>query len=113
MSRRTGAKEGRRYSQVEWVQPTSQSFSREEVSELRGVFNEVDTDGSGTINQQELQAMLGSAGQTYSDQELMDLMNEVDEDESGDISFDEFLSLMERIKGEASENSQHQWDGCV
>eukprot|EP00758_Cryptobia_borreli_P013762 Tbor_TRINITY_DN5865_c0_g1::TRINITY_DN5865_c0_g1_i1::g.6101::m.6101 len=70
-------------------------LSNRQIEEFREVFNHFDTDGSGTIDTEELLVVFEAMGQTdVTDEEIQELMATVDDDRSGEIDFDEFLLLM-------------------
>eukprot|EP01044_Picomonas_judraskeda_P012371 COSAG03_NODE_1766_length_3551_cov_9.381228_3_plen_294_part_00 len=62
--------------------------------ELREVFSEFDSDGSGQLDRDEIaeamQKALGSVGKKVTEAELDKMIGEMDEDGSGEIGFDEF-----------------------
>ena len=60
------------------------------LQELRRLFNEIDTDGSGAIDKDELRAMLIKLGKPSSDAMLERAMAAMDPDGDGEITFDEF-----------------------
>ena len=69
-------------------------ISDKELTEARKMFFEMDRDGSGSIDAEELGMMLRSLGQNPSDQELKELIDSVDEgDKDGQIQLREFLKL--------------------
>ena len=58
------------------------------------MFFDLDRDGSGSIDAEELGMMLRSLGQNPTDEELRDLIDSVDEgDKDGQIQLREFLKL--------------------
>ena len=67
------------------------SLSEDEIQGCHRAFVAFDTDGSGSIEGQELKEVLRSMGQDPSEVEILQLMTAVDEDNSGSISFTEFL----------------------
>jgi Ca2+-binding EF-hand superfamily protein len=66
---------------------------------LRGkteaVFRDIDTDGSGTIDLDELKSAVEKFGLELSDEAIGSMMSEADSDENGSIDVDEFHGLME------------------
>lgn len=69
-------------------------FSGSQVQELIDAFKSYDTDSSGSIDSQELEAVLRSIGENPSASDLARIISEVDADKSGDISFEEFLTVI-------------------
>ena len=69
-------------------------LSNEEIEQCRDAFAKFDKDGSGSISDWELKAMLQSMGQDPSDEEVFDMIAEVDADGSGEIDFSEFLQVI-------------------
>lgn len=60
------------------------------LQELRRLFNEIDNDGSGAIDKDELRAMLVKLGKPSSDAMLERAIAAMDPDGDGEIDFDEF-----------------------
>ena len=71
-------------------------LSAAQLNEYRDAFRLYDKDGSGAINNRELQGLLESVNLSYSDDEIEAMMHIVDTDGSGEIEYSEFLSLMAR-----------------
>jgi len=76
-------------------------FSSDELEELRAMFTEFDTDGSGDIARHELihlfeQLMPKYANDAHERQILIKLINEVDVNNDGTLDFDEFVRLVRR-----------------
>merc|ERR550525_2310920 len=76
------------------------------VKEMRDLFFEMDSDGSGTVNLDEVQSFFGNPRvHTYFQalsldvQDAQRLFSLLDEDGSGDLSLDEFLAGCLRLKG--------------
>ena len=84
----------------------SSSGSETSIEEqCRVAFNAFDADGSGCIDQHELQQAMKSLGIDVGKDELRRMMQEVDDDGSGNIEFPEFLELMTGQMGEAKVSS--------
>ena len=69
----------------------------EDEKALREAFSILDSDGSGSINQQELKDILSSfsrLGEPIPDEEIDFLIKEADIDGDGSISYDEFAKVM-------------------
>lgn len=65
-----------------------------QIEQFRAVFLHFDTDGSGTIDIEELGNVFEAMGQSLSTEELQSVLRHADDDGSGEIDFDEFLLLM-------------------
>lgn len=62
-----------------------------------GIFERMDTDGSGELDQQEFRAALLQMGLGLSDDEMGLVMREIDTDGGGTISIDEFSQRMHKL----------------
>ena len=69
-------------------------LSAEQIAEFKEVFQIFDTDGNGTICEQELGIVLRALGQSPTDEEVKELLVEADQNENGVIEFNEFLTIM-------------------
>lgn len=67
-----------------------------QVNELREIFNLVDTDGGGTIDNDELGTLLYNLGIKAEKDELLKIIAEIDVDNTGEIDFGEFVLAMSR-----------------
>ncbi|KAG8131461.1 putative Troponin C skeletal muscle protein [Naja naja] len=65
--------------------------------ELDAIIEEVDEDGSGTIDFEEFLVMMLS-GETVTGEEIQELMRDGDKNNDGRIDFDEFLKMMEGVQ---------------
>ena len=70
-------------------------MSQTQISEdeMLKVFTKFDSDGSGSIDADELNEALISMGQTLTSEQLQDLVEEIDVNGDGEIDFDEFKVL--------------------
>ena len=64
-------------------------------AELQQIFNFFDTDNSGHIDAEEIQAAFAKLGKEYSREEVMNMINKIDLDSTGQITLDEFAKLLE------------------
>lgn len=72
-------------------------MSDKELENARKIFFELDIDGSGSIDADELGAVMRSLGQSPTEQELAELIKSVDEgDKDGKLQLREFLKLYVR-----------------
>ena len=80
------------------------TYSREEISALRGIFSLYDTDDSGHISTRELEAVLQKIGRTGEDS---DKILAAAEEFGEQITFDDFLAILEKgnkeVPGEGSD----------
>ena len=58
--------------------------------QIRDVFNEFDSDGSGGISADEIKKILERLGVKWSDADVQDVIDAADTDHSGFIEFEEF-----------------------
>jgi calmodulin len=64
----------------------------EDIEEIRDIFNHFDKDKNGTIDAEELAALLEALGADMSDEEMAIGLSVVDADGNGTIEFDEFAA---------------------
>ena len=69
---------------------------KEKDEKLRKAFAAFDKDGGGTIDKDELRAVLESLGQKPTEAELQEMMSDVDKDGNGTIDFEEFRDLIQK-----------------
>jgi calmodulin len=69
-------------------------LSATQLAEYKEVFSMFDRDGDGTVDADELGAVMGSLGVNPSDAEIQQMIEEVDTDGNGTIDFGEFCALM-------------------
>lgn len=84
---------------VQWtaiLEELKDSFGKEKVS-LREIFEDIDEDGSGELDAQELQKMLSKRGKDVSVGTLNNMLRLADEDGSGTICIDEFESIFAAV----------------
>ncbi|KAJ1454221.1 hypothetical protein M885DRAFT_522003 [Pelagophyceae sp. CCMP2097] len=60
-------------------------------AELRAVFDAIDTDGGGTLDEAEFAAALRAAGGDYSNEQASKLFKATDADDDGTLDFEEFF----------------------
>ncbi|KAF9601985.1 hypothetical protein IFM89_024531 [Coptis chinensis] len=70
----------------------AESLSEEEIAGLKEMFTAMDTDNSGAITFDELNAGLRRYGSTLKESEIRDLMDAADVDNSGTIDYGEFIA---------------------
>lgn len=66
----------------------------QKIEEIKKVFADVDTDGSGSIDGKELNIAMRDLGFEMSEEEINEIIAEVDKDGSGAIEFDEFFHMI-------------------
>ncbi|KAF3457680.1 hypothetical protein FNV43_RR02338 [Rhamnella rubrinervis] len=67
---------------------------REELKDIRGVFEQYDEDSNGNIDYEELKKCLQKLQLHLSEEEIKDLFHSCDMDESKGIQFNEFIVLL-------------------
>ncbi|KAK9673890.1 hypothetical protein RND81_12G196600 [Saponaria officinalis] len=70
----------------------AESLPEDEIQGLKQMFENMDTDGSGTITYEELKEGLGRLGSKLSEAEAKALMEAADQDGSGSIDYIEFVT---------------------
>lgn len=78
------------------VSSMEEQLSPEQVAEFKEAFSKFDKDGNGSINTQELGAVMQALGKDLSEAELKEFISKVDTDADGVISFPEFLEEIVR-----------------
>ena len=86
-------------------------MTNEQIAQLHDVFKHFDSDGSGSIDVDELGEVFRAMGQDLKKEELQQLMDQVDDDGSGEMEFDEFLLLMCSNFGSSSAFDQELLEG--
>lgn len=66
------------------------------TKEARALFEEIDEDGSGTLDRDEIRILSRRLGKKLTSAKLDAAMAEMDEDGNGDVDFDEFLGWWKR-----------------
>ncbi|KAK3008508.1 hypothetical protein RJ639_013216 [Escallonia herrerae] len=83
----------------------AENLSEEEIKGLKQMFNNMDTDRSGTITYDELKTGLSKLGSKLSESEIQQLMEAADVDKSGTIDYVEFITAtMHRHRLDKEEN---------
>lgn len=89
------------YSTIRWLQKhhnnrkiSVQDLRRDNVIQLREMFDHLDEDGSGTIEIDELKSAMASLGGQVDYSHVLEQFSCIDTDGSGSIDFDEFLAVM-------------------
>lgn len=78
------------------------------LSRLKAVFNAIDADGSGSVDAEEVEALLADAGIDVPPEELHRLVRELDVDGNGTLDFVELLDLFRAVTGRAREAMREQ-----
>ena len=65
-----------------------------ELKRLKRVWKRVDSDGSGTLDHDEVKAIFIEMGKTLSQREFMRAMDQIDSDGSGEVDFKEFSLVL-------------------
>ncbi|KAK7376680.1 hypothetical protein VNO80_02094 [Phaseolus coccineus] len=83
----------------------AENLSEEEIKGLKQMFNNMDTDRSGTITYEELKSGLTKLGSKLNEYEIKQLMEAADVDKNGTIDYQEFITAtINRHKLEKEEN---------
>lgn len=83
----------------------AENLSEEDIKGLKQMFNNMDTDRSGTITFEELKTGLSRLGSKLSELEIKQLMDAVDVDQNGTLDYTEFITAtMQRHRLEKEEN---------
>ncbi|CAJ0956972.1 unnamed protein product, partial [Mesorhabditis belari] len=85
-----------------------EGYTEEELAEYRQVFNMFDTDRSGAIGLDELEAAMRNLGLEQTREELDRIIDEVDQRGNHEIDFDEFCDVMRRLY-----NRKNNWNSVV
>ena len=84
----------------------SRNLTPAELAEFREIFDLVDKDKGGSIDQTELLGLMETLG-IYASREEIDIMvSEIDGDGNGEIDFDEFVEVMSRKVNASYSKSQ-------
>ncbi|XP_058090878.1 calcium-dependent protein kinase 29-like isoform X3 [Magnolia sinica] len=83
----------------------AENLSDEEIKGLKQMFNNMDTDQSGTITYEELKTGLSKLGSKLTESEVKQLLDAADVDKNGSIDYIEFVTAtMHRHRLEREEN---------
>ncbi|KAG6524429.1 calcium-dependent protein kinase 12-like [Zingiber officinale] len=83
----------------------AENLEEEDIVGLKQMFNNIDTDRSGTITMEELKVGLKKLGSKLSEAEIKQLMDSADVDKSGTIDYHEFVAAtLHRHKLDNEEN---------
>mmetsp|Transcript_67659 Transcript_67659/g.60790 ORF Transcript_67659/g.60790 Transcript_67659/m.60790 type:complete len:164 (+) Transcript_67659:156-647(+) len=74
----------------------SVELTEEQVGYLKDAFNWMDEDGNGTVEPEEVAAILKKLGFDLSKEEITDIMCSLDENGDGVMDFGEFVDMMNR-----------------
>ncbi|KAL0314525.1 UNVERIFIED_CONTAM: Calcium-dependent protein kinase [Sesamum angustifolium] len=86
----------------------AENLSEEEIKGLRQMFNNMDTDGSGTITYEELRTGLSKLGSRLSEAEIKQLMEAADVDKNGTIDYIEFITATMHLHRLEKEENLHK-----
>merc|ERR1711977_654680 len=68
-------------------------LTQDQVEEIKEAFDLFDTDGSGSIDVNELKVAMKALGMDAKSEEIRKLINDIDSDGDGTIDFDELLKV--------------------
>ncbi|KAL9654604.1 hypothetical protein ABK040_006666 [Willaertia magna] len=76
----------------------SKKLSEQDINVYRTMFEKIDIDKSGTIDQNELAVIMKELTEgKITNEEIAQMMTEADGDSDGKIDFEEFIKQMEKI----------------
>eukprot|EP00486_Rosalina_sp_Unknown_P001511 CAMPEP_0201574364 /NCGR_PEP_ID=MMETSP0190_2-20130828/18802_1 /ASSEMBLY_ACC=CAM_ASM_000263 /TAXON_ID=37353 /ORGANISM="Rosalina sp." /LENGTH=160 /DNA_ID=CAMNT_0048002503 /DNA_START=155 /DNA_END=637 /DNA_ORIENTATION=- len=84
----------------------SVELTEEQVGYLKDAFNWMDEDGNGTVEPEEVAAILKKLGFDLSKEEITDIMCSLDENGDGVMDFGEFKDMMNRRLSINSEQAE-------
>ena len=85
------------------MQATIAKLSQDEIEQYTAAFIKIDVDKGGTVDAEELQALMAQLGQEKKLEDIRKMLDEVDADGSGEIEVEEFLVLMVNYVGPQGE----------
>ncbi|KFK30978.1 hypothetical protein AALP_AA6G052800 [Arabis alpina] len=91
----------------------AESLSEEEINDLKTIFQNIDTDKSGSITYEELIAGLNRFGSKISETEAKQLMESADVDGNGTIDYNEFITATIQRHGLVREESLRKAFRCL
>jgi Ca2+-binding EF-hand superfamily protein/class 3 adenylate cyclase len=77
----------------------TETSAEQDLADVRAAFDEIDEDGGGTLDREELGQLSARLGRPLNEKELNAMMAEIDQDGGGDIDFDEFFDWWEKADG--------------
>jgi Ca2+-binding EF-hand superfamily protein len=77
-------------SSVSGVQAKAGKLAKPDAKSLRKLFKQLDVDGSGALDREEVKMLAAAGGKTLSERQLADAMVQMDKDGSGEIDYEEF-----------------------
>lgn len=72
------------------AQAKAGKLSQTDTKSLRKLFKQLDVDGSGALDRDEVKMLAAAGGKTLSERQLVDAMKQMDKDGSGEVDFEEF-----------------------
>ena len=72
------------------------ALSEEKIAEYKAAFNDIDENGNGTINADDIKKTLNHMGVEITDKEAREMIEEADLDQNGTVDFSEFVKLMHK-----------------
>ena len=88
-----------------WEAAKSRGAPTQRRKLLKRVWDDVDADGSGSLDKDELKTVLLRMGRVEAELDIDAVMAEVDDDGSGDVDFREFTEWFLRMEGSELEGS--------
>ena len=79
------------------IQKAYENLNDEEIESLKKIFRRYDVDGSGTIDNKELNSMIKDLGMTLTLTKLMSIIEKADQDKNGVLSYAEFVTVASEL----------------
>ena len=84
-------------------------LSKQQIEEIKEIFNLFDADGSGHISHNEMATVMRAMGLTPSKAQLKEIIKQIDTNNDGSIQWNEFLAMMqEKLEAEKGRNKQDE-----
>jgi len=64
---------------------------------MRSLFRELDKDGNGVIDREELDAVFAEVGKHFTDAQLQEIMQLADRDQTGTLDYEEFIEFVQSL----------------
>eukprot|EP00051_Salpingoeca_urceolata_P026500 m.477582 g.477582 ORF g.477582 m.477582 type:complete len:641 (+) comp20867_c0_seq1:379-2301(+) len=78
--------------------PSEMVFDKDDLTDFRDTFSKFDRDGNGHVTAEELKDVFSDLGEGVPAYQIRDMLNEVDIDQNGTVEFEEFLTLLKKVR---------------
>eukprot|EP01051_Picozoa_sp_SAG22_P003916 SAG22_NODE_200_length_15420_cov_4.424581_4_plen_2131_part_00 len=95
---------------ADWMKNKNKVDIEKETARVRKLFDEIDEDGSGELEFEEVRLLLGSIDDEIHDEEVQKVFTELDRDEDGIVTFSDFLDWWQTVR---SDREGNRWAGIV